>query len=406
MYRFVRNSFWAIITQVIARAGLPVAMVVTAPFLDSAQFSQFAYLALSLTMLSIVSGAGFAQLAALYSASDAAGLRKGSTARLLRFAMMIATGVGLLVVTFGAVIDIDDFWQRAALGAATAFSGYLAAQQGALFGAEKYRQVAIVGIAAFALAFIPLLVVLTYFGGVAGAMAAVASFAALRCAGQWKYAADYMANVGSNELARVVKRSDINAAAVVFYISFLSAVVPWTVGKIMRASVDLQLFSAYVIGFQWYGIVLLVPSQLAQVAFPGFVKSLSDIVGPPAPMQLAKAAIVSVSTALVLVGAVVVMDSSLRLFYAQHLDGSTLLIWPIAAVASASALVNVLYLWYMAQGRLHSWAILTTLWATILVLLIVLVPVRSTLDIAGIWFVAEMVRIIVSGLFLWLDHAR
>ena len=163
----------------------------------------------------------------------------------------------------------------------------------------------------------------------------------------------------------------------------LASALFWGTGWVLREAPDgAQAFALYTIGLQWFLVANMVPDVITRVAFPRMVQQVDADQEKASPLLLYCLIAGLITTVLIFLAALVLSPFILALYGPQY-TGAPYLIALFTAVAIPFGLHNILGCGIVAWGGEVRWALITFI--QFLVALVVAFFLVGQIESAGGW---------------------
>lgn len=384
---FAADGAWVVATQIVGKGSGTIMLLLMARYLSVRDFSMFTYLVTTATLISTYAAGGLPLTISRFVAEGRDDRSWPADDRLAAVLLITAAAVAGVVVLSPLYLPWLLSDEVPVSGALTVVVGlaltWAGLAQAGLYGSGRFREAfvpVVVGtLLLFASAVAAVLmrdVIVLIIGNVIGILvSAIAYTRTLR--------RDRV--LDPRHWSRWPRRTSVKEALVIALpglgFSIIYASTNWLLARTLierQASPD--QFNQYMIGLQWFSLVLFVPLAFGQVLFPKFVQKARS--SALTVTQIVTPAALTFGTVLVcaLIGAS--LTPIVSWVYGGHYQFTAAFVFTILLAAALSGAVNILGSFVMAVRGMTAWLLVNMASAAIAVLLFWLLPLGTAFEAA------------------------
>lgn len=369
------NASWSFIAQGLTRGGMVLSGVFWAHYLTIEEYGDYSYFVILITTLGACLAAGLplvtTKVFAEHSDSNTVLLRH-------QWKQILKFQVALFLMVLGAILIPVPFIEaiRIKYGAllVVGVSGLAAiglTSSGALVGLQMYRTLAVTALVAL-LALIATTIsfrsngdallaakILFFYMVVRALLQLLAINRALKLRTQ-------TSKSYSGPTTVLIRTSWVTGA-----IAIASSVSPTLIASSQALKESSESVALFLIGYQWYALVLLFPTQFGIALLPLLARA-TDASGKSseAKRTLVTSMILSGFSGFLIAAATIVITPVLLPVYGDSYGGQWKYVATFLAIAPLSAVNNVIYSFYVARDMLLGWLVGSIFWLSSLAALL------------------------------------
>lgn len=359
---FFNNIVWSVLNHFMGRGTLMLVSFLLASNLTVSDFSVYSYFLMTVTMISNYSAVGLGVAASKFFAENREHVNiyfLGNTFSLSLFFSI----VGCLISYFILDFDVD----KELLALAVLVTALNVVPSGALLGLEQYKKVAISS-------FVCSIVLLAgVFYSIFQKDVLYSIYAYIISTFLLFVYQVYLMHKTTNILGsysyliwKKKEVSDILGVSKYFlFISLLSAVAPWLLGRLILSEDGDLFFAVYTIGLQWFALICFLPGMISRVILPYLVKRRDNL--KELGDELNKVLMLSfLITIVIAISAILILKYMLPFYgeqYARYY--SLIVIFILSSIFYAP--VNILGNAIVVKLGERVWFIITLIWFVFLV---------------------------------------
>ena len=361
------NSFWSLVSHVLARGTLVVSAMILARAFDTSSFAAYSYFQLTISMLTSCTAMGMGVTASRYFAELTAKKYEGAkpplgTLCLLSVLLAFMAGSIVLILPDG-VLSANVAVPRSLMALGVVVLSLNIVPAGAVLGLERYRDAALVS----GLSAVITLAIISYAATI---RSPVMGMMAIVIGGLIQFLAQTLLIVREVGLA-VLKQtispkkviSILGFAGPMFGVSILAASGTWIVGRLILASQEGEYsFSLYVIGMQWFSLAMLLPGIFSRVVFPILVRyAISEMseLRDQSIKLLRTTSLAAIGSAAIITLFIAFLSPWLVQLYGATFDSASMILVAFSAIAIISAPANIIGNALVVRDNQNLWFVFT-----------------------------------------------